>query len=74
MKESYIIYVESYGKVQSGKTLDRNDFGEIVKGGLKQFDDKGKLAVSLAVQDVKLVFPMRTKKDFEEQIKKLLGE
>jgi len=72
MKDPYMIYVETYGKVQSGSVLKRTDYGEISPSGITPYDEKGTLAISLAAQDVKTNTPMRSKSDFEEQIKKLL--
>lgn len=66
MANTYMIYVETYGRLQSGATLHRNDYEKI--------DERGKLALSLAAQDAKLNTPMRSKSDFEEQIKEFLEE
>lgn len=73
MKEPYLLYVEAYGKVRSGSNLKNTDYGDITPGGIRPYDERGTLAVSLAAQDVKSDTPMRSKSDFEEQIKKLLG-
>ena len=71
MKDPYIIYVECYGKVQSGVVLSKKDYGEL-GSSFTPFDEKGTLAVSLAAQDVKNGILIRSKKDFEDQIKNLL--
>lgn len=73
MKEPYMIYTEKYGKVQSGNKLDTRDYGEMKAGGFEYYDEQGKLAVSLAAQDVKLGTPFRSKSEFEKEIKRLLG-
>lgn len=68
-----MIYVEIFGRIQSGDVLKEYDYGERKPEGFVAFDEKGKLAVSLAAQDVKNKTTMRSKSTFEEEIKKLLG-
>lgn len=73
MEEPYKLYILNYGKVQSGTKLEKKDYGVNTLNGFKEFDEKGMLAVSMAAQDVKIGKPMRSKKDFEEQLNILLG-
>ena len=73
MKEPYSIYLEKYGKVQSGNKLDRSDYCEMSGGAFAEYDDERRLAVSLAAQDVKMKVPLRSKSEFEEEIKRLGG-
>ena len=73
MKEPYMIYTEKYGKVQSGNKLDTNDYGEMEAAGFEYYNEQGKLAVSLAAHDGKLNIPLRSKIEFEKEIKRLLG-
>jgi hypothetical protein len=74
MKDPYLIYVETFGKVKSGNKLGKLDYGEMIGVGFKAYDEKGTLAVSMAAQDVKIEAMMKSKKEFETEIKKLLGE
>ncbi len=71
MKEAYMIYVEKYGKVQSGNKLDKLDYGEVGPNDFVEYDERGKLAVSLAAQDVKMKVPLRSKAEFDKEIKRL---
>ena len=74
MSEPYKIYIENYGKVQSGTKLNRGDYGENdLVDGFKEYDEKGMLAVSIAAQDVKMGTILRSKKDFEEHLNDLLS-
>lgn len=68
-----MIYVEKYGIIKSGGTLTLLDYGDQEGGGFVAYDDKGKLAVSLAAQDVKFNMELRIKSDFETKVKKLLS-
>jgi len=71
--EPYLIYVETYGKVQSGSKIKAADYGELHAEGFVEYDEKGKLGVALAAQDVKFNRIMRSKEDFEKEITNLLG-
>jgi len=73
MKEPFKIYIENYGKVQSGTKLERKDYGVASINGFQEYDEKGMLAVSMAAQDVKMGATMRTKKEFEEELAKMLS-
>lgn len=73
MGEPYKIYVENYGKVQSGTKLERKDYGTMSMNGFKEYDEKEMAAVSLAAQDVKVGTPMKSKKELEEKLNELLG-
>ena len=72
-EQNYEIYVKAYGKVQSGTKLTNADYGIPSLEGLKAYDESGKMAVSLATQDVKTGKPMRSKSEFEEELKRLLS-
>lgn len=72
-KEAYSIYVEKYGKVKSGAKLDREDYGGRTAKGFVRYDEAGQLAVSLAAQDAKEGGLLRSRTDFDEQIKRLSG-
>ncbi len=75
MKEHYKIYLEIYGKIQSGTKLTKRDYGFInSNGGFEEYDEKGMLAVSTAAQDVKTGAAIRAKNEFEEYIKNLLSQ
>lgn len=71
MKDAYIIYVEKFGKIQSN-SLEDNDYGEAGPNGYVEYDERGKLAVSLAAVDVRRNVDLRTKSDFEQELKRLL--
>ncbi len=71
MKEPYEIYIEKHGKIKSGTPLQDHDYGEI--GEDEGWDEKRKLAVSLAAEDAKNRLNMRTKSEFEEEINRLQG-
>lgn len=73
MKEHYKIYIESYGKVQSGTKLERKDYGSFDINGFLEYDEKEMAAVSLAAQDVKMNIPMKSKKEFEEKLNELFS-
>jgi len=74
MPEPYQVYVMTYGKVKSGKLLDKSDYlypSESV-GGLAEYDEKGNIAVSLAAQDVSNNIDLRSKSDFNKELERLL--
>ena len=70
-QEAFDIYVESYGKVRSGKVLDQYDYGVLKNARFREHDSNGKLAVSMAVQDLKDGKPMRTRSEFDTEFKRL---
>ncbi|MCK4330612.1 hypothetical protein KAX02_12315 [candidate division WOR-3 bacterium] len=73
-EDPYEVYVKTYGKVRSGHSLEDNDYrGRVIggKGITKEYDLPRRLAVSLAANDAKSPY-MRTKSDFEEELKRLL--
>lgn len=67
MKDAYIIYIEKFGKVQSGTKIEDKDY----KRGSVEFDERGKLAVALAALDVKRNVDLRTRSAFENELKRL---
>jgi hypothetical protein len=67
-KDAYLIYVEHFGKVKSGSQVDHGDYIEDV--GV-DCDITGHLAVSLAVLDAKTGTFLRSKSEFNEEIKRL---
>jgi len=71
VKDVYMIYVEKYGKIQSGGRLEAMDYGEMEADGFVEYNEEGKLAVTLASQDVKMGEPIRPRTNFVEQIKRL---
>lgn len=73
VKEAYKLYVEVYGRVQSGGQLSSVHYGETdANGKFVQYDERRHLAISLAAQDVKKGMLLRSKADFEAHINKLL--
>jgi len=72
--QPYEIYVETFGKVKSGYTLEDEDYG--VAAGYEDsepYDEKLKVAISLAAQDAKGGV-MKSKPEFEKKLKEMLGE
>jgi hypothetical protein len=72
-REPYDIYVTTYGKVRSGTKLTNSDYLYHSFNGAVAFDERERLAVSLASQDVNDRVPMMSKKDFLAKIDSLLG-
>ena len=72
VESTFDIYVRFYGVVQSGTKLTKNDyFGPNELGETDEFDEPKRLAVSLAVQDVKRNIMMRSKSEFTAALKQL---
>ena len=71
--EPYEVYVEKFGIVKNGHTLNQADFGFLDDDGIgfREFDKVRKLAVSLAANDAEHRLYMRTKSEFEEEINRL---
>lgn len=75
MEDPYAVYVKMYGKVRGGHIPEDKDYRGRFTGGkapYKEYDLPRRLAASLAVSDVKSGEDMRTKSDFEEELKRLL--
>ena len=68
MDDAYIIYIEKFGKIQSGAKIEDQDY----KQGSIQFDERGTLAVALAALDVKRGVDLRTRSNFEQELKRFL--
>ena len=73
MKDVFEIYVETYAKVKSGKVLDHNDFGEVGATAWEPYDEKGKLAVAIAAEDVDNQAEMHTKSELDKEIDRRLS-
>ena len=71
MKETYEIYVEKHGKIQSGHTLTDTDFFDTDSD--IGFDEAGKIAVSLAAQDVLNEKDLRSRSEFKKELERLLS-
>ena len=71
MREPYEIYVEMYGKIKSGGKVEPGDFSEFDGQKNEEYDERRKLAVSLAAEDAKNRYSMRTKSEFGEEINRL---
>lgn len=72
-RDPYDIYVTTYGKVRSGTKLTNSDYYYPSYNGAVPFDERERLAVSLAAQDVVDRVPMMSKKDFMTKIASMLG-
>jgi hypothetical protein len=72
--KTYSIYVRAYGKAASGTKFTDRDY--IAPARLRMFerpyDQAGQLAVSLAIQDVCLLVPMKTEAEVEQEVQRLL--
>jgi len=72
-KEPYEIYVIAYGKAQTGKVFDDKDYGEVGEIGWEEYDERGKLAVSLGAEDAdNKLLEMRSKSQVTNDISKRL--
>ena len=72
--ELYDIYAAAFGKVRSGKVLDKDDYTyRKAVTYYEKYDTAGSLAVTIAVDDVKKGHDLRTKADFEAEHARLLG-
>lgn len=49
MKDPYILYIQTFGEVQSGTKIEDKDY----RRGSVQFDERGTLAVALAADGKK---------------------
>jgi hypothetical protein len=70
MNDAYQEYVQYVGIVRSGTAIVPSDYNT---GLRRQKPMHLQVAISLAVEDVKAGTPLRTKPDFDEQLKRLLG-
>jgi hypothetical protein len=71
--EVYDVYVRSYGKVRSGNKIDHKDYGTSTMQGFVPYEEACKVAVSVAVDDVKAAVPLRSKKDLLARVRALLS-
>jgi len=67
-KSAYMIYVETFGKVQSGTKIENKDY----KTGSVEFTEWGKIAIALAAFDTKKQIMLRTQSGFNEKVRRLL--
>lgn len=73
--DSYTIHNRAFAKVASGTKVTDADFGSFrFKRLFKPFDQAGPVAVALAVQDVNKDLALKSKGDFEVEMKRLLRE
>jgi len=70
----YNIYTRTFAKVASGAKITEADFGVLrLRRFLQPFDQKGQIAVALAVQDVSQGDPkLKSKGEFEAELTRLL--
>lgn len=70
--DPYTVYLRTYGKVASGAKLADADFPvRRLRRFLQPFDQSGEVAVALAVQDVNQDKPLKSKTEFEEELRRL---
>ncbi len=67
MKDPYMLYIQTFGKVQSGTKVEDKDY----KRGSVQFDERQTLAVAVAADDAKKNITLRTRSSFEQELKRL---
>lgn len=67
------IYVQTYGKVKSGTKITDKDFSfSNVPNGSVPFNDKQRLAVTIAIDDQKNGEELRSRSELEQEIKRLM--
>ena len=72
---TYDIYTSTIAKIRSGKALDDYDLGYYkATAKFEPFDEAGKLAACIAVEDVKSNTPARSKAELEAVIAQKLGQ
>lgn len=72
--DPFVIYVRTYGKIASGTKLVNVDYGVVGYEGWVAYPAEGQTAISLAAQDVKIGKPMRSKVEFESELRRMLGD
>lgn len=70
---NYLVYVRMYGRLASTGRLTADDYGETGPTGFVEHPAEIQVAISLASQDVSMGDRMRTKKDFIDELGRLLG-
>lgn len=71
-QDSYSIYLRSYGKLASGARLTDRDYGTLrLRRLFRPFDESGQIAMALAVQDVNQDSKLKSKGEFEAELKRL---
>lgn len=71
---TYSIYTRAFAKVASGAKVTDADFGSFrFRRLFRPFDQAGQVAVALAVQDVNKDFVLKSKADFDAEMKRLLA-
>lgn len=72
--DSYLVYVRIYGRLASmGAKLSNGDYGETNDGAFIEHPAEIQAAISVAAQDVSLGVAMRSRKDFRDELGRLLG-
>lgn len=71
--DSYLIYVRTYGRLAAAGRLTAADYGTMTGDGFEDFPAEIQVAVSMASQDVSLGDRIRPKKDFVDELGRLLG-
>jgi hypothetical protein len=69
----YDIYSQTFGKVRSGTKIENKDYAFQSLNGATPYDEKQRLAVTVAVDDQKAGREMRSKTDLENEINRLLS-
>ncbi|OQX67447.1 MAG: hypothetical protein B6A08_15460 [Sorangiineae bacterium NIC37A_2] len=74
-QDTFSIYTRTFAKVASGAKVTESDFGVLrLRRFLRPFDQRGQVAVALAVQDVTQGdSKLKSKAEFEAEVKRLLG-
>ena|GEM_PF-5213928 len=73
--DPYNIYARTFAKVASGAKITESDFGVLrLRRFLSPFDQRGQIAVALAVQDVtQNDSKLKSKAEFDAELRRLLG-
>ncbi len=70
MRDPYILYIQTFGKVQTGTKIEDKDY----RRGSVLFNEQQTLAVALAADDAKKNITLRTRSSFEQELKRLQGK
>jgi hypothetical protein len=71
--DSYLVYVRTYGKLASMGRLTDDNYRGLQEERVVELAAEIQVAISIAAQDVSLGQPMRSKKDFRDELGRLLG-
>jgi hypothetical protein len=71
--DAYCRYVRAYGKGTSGARITDIDYGRTyLRWFLVPFSAAGQVAVSLGVQDATACRPLRSRRELEEEVRRLI--